>query len=84
MRTVSDTMLYSWRGHLAEVYKWEGPAEIITWSNEYIEVNEGETVAEVHLLELSGEQGEWHVPWSDLEEHAEPVNLAALEEEGVR
>ena len=84
MTDPTEPPLYSWRGHLAEVEIWEGPAEIYTASGEYVEVNEGETVAEVMLLELSGRHHSWVVPLEDLEEHAEPVNLAALEEVGAR
>lgn len=73
--------LYSWRGHLAEVEIWDGPAEIITQHGGTEEVREDETVAEVMLVKVNRS---WTVPYEDFEEHAEPVNLAALEEAGIR
>lgn len=77
---MSETPLYSWRGHLVEVEIWEGPAEILV-DHGTEEIHEGETVAHVHLLDV---RRSWTVPYEDLEEHAEPVNLAALEEAGMR
>lgn len=77
---MSEIPLYSWRGHLVEVEIWEGPAEILT-SHETVEVREGETVAQVLMVNANRS---WIVPYEDLEEHAEPVNLAALEEAGIR
>lgn len=77
---MAETPLYSWRGHLVEVEIWEGPAEISV-DRGYEEVREGETVAHVHLVEV---KRSWTVPYEDFEEHAEPVNLAALEETGIR
>lgn len=78
---MSEIPLYSWRGHLVEVEIWEGPYQYDDGMGHVTEVEEGETVAHVHLIEAPHS---WHVPYEDLEEHAEPVNLAALEECGAR